>query len=261
MLHTLRGLAFLLSALPALAQTPAPSITRFGAAGGDFQATLSDGRTLRGADLVGATLNLTVAGTPLRLRLDSAEADAGHPDVWLFGMTVIAANGAETPYCLPDPNGRSLAMPYPAADQPLGLAITCSAGATGKCLRFGYRPWAMAPDGVTSLAPYHAACVNLVRAAYGGPPRGWTRDGMAIDIYDHIGIQEPGMAPDHAFEAGWTPQGAVCVAHTRVPENGSVEDVVAAVPRLAGATGAQSCTEARATALGAMLFNRSRPPG
>ena len=54
------------------------------------------------------------------------------------------------------------------------------------------------------------------------------------------------------FEAAWGPQGAICIRHTRIPENGSVEDVVRACPRLASMPA--PCDE---TTPGALLFNRS----
>jgi hypothetical protein len=256
-----RLLTLLLIALatPAAAQ---PRLLGLVAEGGDFRADLSDGTHLRGADLVGAVLRFDGA----ELRIDTARRDSTVPqagggfaqDVWLFGMSARAAGTAEwAPYCNRDPQGESLAMPYPATDG--SLLLTCSAGAIGKCIRFGYRPWARLPDGAP-LAPFHAACSNLVRAAYGEPERGWTRDGMRIDIYDRVGIQRADNDPTDAFEAGWTPSGAVCVAHTRVPENGGLAEVVAAYPRLAGLVGPAACTDDRAAALGAILFNRSRAP-
>jgi hypothetical protein len=260
----MRGLTLLfLAALamgphPVSAQ-PAPRLLGLTAEGGDFRADLSDGTHLRGAQLVGAVLRFEGAA----LRIDSARRDTETPlpgggvaqDVWLFGMSVRAEGAEEwAPYCGVDPQGERLAMPYPAADG--SLRLTCSAGAIGKCIRFGYRPWASLPDG-RSLAPFHATCSNLVRAAYGEPERGWTRDGMRIDIYDRVGIQYPSNDPTDSFEAGWTPAGAVCLAHTRVPENGGVAEVVAAHPRLAAMAGPERCTEASAAGQGALLFNRS----
>ncbi len=212
--------------------------------------------------LLWATAAAPAAAQAVALRIDSAERDSRPeaPDVWLFHMTYLNAQGTRQDYCMPDPEGRSRAIPYPKADEPGGFAITCSAGAIGKCLRLGYPPWAQAPDG-RPLAPYFAACVNLVRAAYDGGDRGWTRNGMAIDIWDNLGLQIPADDPDLAFEAGWSAEGAVCVAHTRVPENGLVADVVRDVPRLAPHAGPLNCTEAAARAAGAILFNRSRRAG
>ena len=243
-----------LLAQPALAQ---PALVGLGAEGGDLRATLSDGRVLPGAALVGAVLHFD----GLDLRIDAARQDDGVPrgagDVWLFRIAGRPAGGEWGEFCEPDPAGERLAMVVPEAGG--RFSLTCSAGGIGKCIRFGYRPWATAPDG-RPLAPFHAACVNMLRAAYGGGERAFTRDGTAIDIYDRAGIQDPANDPAQAFEAGWSPDGAVCLAHPRIPENGNLAAVAAHAPQLAGRTGPDSCDEDRAAALGALVFNRSQRP-
>ena len=253
--------ALLLLAFPAAAQDA--RLRNLGAEGGDFRAELSDGRILRGAALVGAVLHFD----GLDIRVDAARRDEGIPgavpaspatDVWLFRLVARPAGGVpDAPWdevCEPDPQGERLGMVLPAAS---GFTLTCSAGGVGKCIRFGYRPWARLPDG-RSLAPFHAACVNLLRAAYGGGERAFTRDGTSIDIYDRVGIQAPTNDPGQSFEAGWTPEGAVCLAHPRVPANGDLDTIADLAPRLAGHTGPARCDEDRAAALGALVFNRSR---
>ena len=58
---------------------------------------------------------------------------------------------------------------------------------------------------------------------------------MLIDIYDSIGIQEPDTKSDAAglrFEAAWSPMGALCVAHTRVPENMTLKQLANDCSRL-----------------------------
>lgn len=262
-MRRLLALLALAAALPGAAAAQ-PALNRFGVEGGDFRAELTDGRVLRGADLVGAQLDFATGGRTLRLTIHAAEPDRGGfaPDVWLFTVTLRGADGAEREFCNPDPDGRRLVIPYPDANEPQGFGLTCSGGGAGKCMRMGYRPWAMAPDGVTSLVPYFMACRNLLRGAYGHPDRPWTRDGMRVEIFDRIGIQPADEDPGELrFEAGWRPEGAVCVAHPRVPENGSLARIAAQEPRLAGLTGPEACTEDRAAALGALVFNRSRPPG
>jgi hypothetical protein len=118
-------------------------------------------------------------------------------------------------------------------------------------------PLALAPDSIMSLDPWHAACVNLSCGAYGRPERAWTRNGMRINLQYSIGNQAAGMETDQDFEAGWTPKGAVCLAHSRVPKNGPLEVIASATPRLAGRTGPEFCTEERAAELGALRFNCS----
>ena len=80
---------------------------------------------------------------------------------------------------------------------------------------------------------------------------------MSIDLYDTQGIQTPENAAEQAFEAGWTPEGAVCVHHVRVKENTTLAELEAKYPKLRGRTGA-ICTEEFARSNGAILFNRSR---
>jgi hypothetical protein len=73
------------------------------------------------------------------------------------------------------------------------LLITCTGGAEGKCIRFGYKPWHPLSDG-TSLEPYYRACVRLVRADYGGDGVGHTRNGTPIDLFDpdwHFSVTKP----------------------------------------------------------------------
>jgi hypothetical protein len=55
--------------------------------------------------------------------------------------------------------------------------------------------------------------------------------------------------------------GAVCVAHPRVPQNVTLTDIAASCPRLAHRLGL-SCSAARAAALGTpLIFNDSRGDG
>src|SRR5262249_28455994 len=99
---------------------------------------------------------------------------------------------------------------------------------------------------------------RMVRADYCGDGAGTTRDGMSIDLYDVFGIQAPDNDAAQDFEAGWGPDGAVCVRHVRVKENTSLDALARSCPRLAARLGAD-CTEETARGAGALLFNRSRP--
>ena len=240
------------AAAPAIAR-PAPQVT---VEGTEFVATLADGRVLRSRDLVGAILDLRVGGRPMRVRIAAAESD---PDdrsgtVWLHTLETALADGTWANICDAGPDGRRQA--FPLAGGPEGTELSCTGGAIAKCVRFGYRRWATTADGV-SLAPLHAACVRMVRGDYGGA-RGWTRNGMRIDLYDDSGVQKPDNSAIDAFEAGWTPDGAVCVHHVRVKENTTLAELEALYPALRGRTGAV-CTEEFARAHGAILFNRSPP--
>ena len=259
--------------VPALAQTAAPGLSGVAVEGTRLRVTLSDGRTLTSNQLVGATLTLGVAGRTARVRIDAIERDpddktgAREADfVWLHTFSVQQADGSWTSLCKPGPDGRQQGFPVSGAMMPDGrmaaaapdrFEITCTSGAQGKCIRFGYKPWQTTSDGKPMLDVYNA-CMRMVRGDYGGDGKAFTLDGQRIDIYDFIGVQQPDMDPDQDFEAGWTADGAVCVRHVRVKQNTSLEALEASYPRLKGRTGG-ACTEAVARAGGALIFNRSKP--
>jgi ADYC domain-containing protein len=233
--------------------------------GTTFAVTLSDGRVMRSADLVGATLTIDIPGGPLRLRIDAVEPD---PDaiakpVWLHSFSVPVADGTWKNLCDADPNGRR--QGFPLAFGPRGpdgamepappgiFELICTAGARGKCVRFGYLPWQ--DEAMRNL---YNACVRMMRADYCGDGEATTRDGTLIDIYDDRHIQTLDQQSAREFEAGWTAGGAACVRHVRIKENISLDALTARCPRLKYALGAE-CTEERARSLGASLFNRSLP--
>lgn len=270
----LAALAFCAAALaaaPCPAQTPS-AVLAVKAEGTQFSVTLADGRTLLSRDLVGAILQVAMGDAVKRLRIDAVETDPGDPargrpaapDVFLHTLSVEAADGHWENICNPGPDGRRQAFPlagraradatvWPGQDD--AFEITCTGGAQGKCVRFGYRPWEEAPAGA---APYdlYNSCVRMVRADYSGDGKGTTRNGMLIDLYDSFGIQRAERDDALEFEAGWTKDGAVCVRHPRVKENVSLDELDA-LPSLRGRTG-EVCTEEFARAHGAVLFNRSK---
>ena len=129
--------------------------------------------------------------------------------------------------------------------------MTCTGGAQGKCVRFGYLPWAGG-----DMRYLYNTCIHMVRADYCGKGEGTTRNGMRIDMYDNRDIQMPDNDPAQEFEAGWSLAGAVCVRHVRVKENTSLDALAKSCPRLSEHLGG-NCTEEGARALGATLFNRS----
>jgi hypothetical protein len=217
------------------------------------------GRRVPREALVGAVLTLGLeGGGSAEVRIDRITIDPGRPegDVVLYDLSVDDG-GAWQPVCAPEADGAPHAVLQPS---PGGrIAIFCTAGALGKCIRFGYRPWATR-DGV-SLEPYWQACTRMVRADYCGDNRPTTRDGMLIDVYDTLGIQTREGAPGLTFEAAWAADGALCVAHPRVPQNIDLRMIASWCPRLAPRLG-PACTEATARRHGAaLLFNASRGDG
>jgi hypothetical protein len=216
------------------------------------------GRVLPRSELIGAVLGLAREdGGTVNVRIDRIVTDPGRDegDVVLYDLSVAGGEGA--PVCPAEADGNPQAMLQPG---PGGtITIFCTAGAKGKCIRWGYRPWAER-DGV-SLEPYWRACVRMVRADYCGDDSPTTLDGMLISIYDTLGIQQRDEALDFTFEAAWDAQGALCAAHPRVPQNITLEALATACPRLAGRLGS-ACTEVAARHFGTpLLYNASRGDG
>ena len=257
--------------VPADAEQIAP-VSVAAVAATQFVVKLGNGRVLRSPQLVGAVLTVSLGGKPVRLRIDAVEPDPGDPargmpaspDVWLHSLSIVASDGSRSNVCEAGPDGRHQAFPLAGRARPDGtiepgdpgdFVLTCTGGAEGKCVRFGYHPWATLPDG-SPMLPFYNACVHLVRADYAGDDHATTRNGQPIDIYDTYGIQKPANDPRYAFEAGWTADGAVCVNHVRVKDNATLEALAEQTPRLAGRLG-DVCTEAFARAHGAVLFVRS----
>jgi len=89
----------------------------------------------------------------------------------------------------------------------------------------------------------------------GLPLAGRTRnDGTLIDFYDEIGINKTDNDPTLSFEAAWGPNGALCVAHTRIPEILDLDGLEKSCPRLAG----RLRSDCRQDMSGALLRNRSK---
>jgi hypothetical protein len=201
----------------------------------------------------------------MTVRIDAAFPDPSDRDgdVWLHHFLVRdVSTGEWRDLCTaPGPDGTVAGFPL-AGDwtsdgrHPRGSAgftVTCTAGAIGKCVRFGYKPWR--DTGAEPLWDYHQACVRMVRADYAGDGVGYTRDGTLIDLSDRLGIQRPGDDPPGrtlSFEAAWGPDGAVCIRHTRIPEILSTAELAERYPQLADKIG-PGCSEI----VDALMWNRS----
>jgi ADYC domain len=242
--------------------------------GTQFVVALANGQVIHSAELIGATLNIATEAGAMRLRIDAVEPDPGDQArsalssdaVLLHTFFYQTPEGDWRNLCEAGPDERRQGFPLEGRARKDGtiepaepgvFEITCTSGAQGKCVRFGYHPWEKQPDG-SPMRSFFNSCIRLVRADYSGDGRGTTRDGQLIDIYDFLGVQSKGDDPARDFEAGWSPEGAVCVRHVRVKENASLAALEDAVTRLKGRTGT-ICTEEFARAAGAVLFNRSPP--
>lgn len=159
-------------------------------------------------------------GALQQFRIDSVDRDPRDPDgdVYLYGVSIFdPSTKTWQPYCLPDAEGRRAVVPVggswsqsgePQSGRSDAITFACTSGAIAKCIRFGYKPWAERRG--IPLAPYHSACIRMVRADYCGDGRAHTQDGTNIDVWDPLGIQtrdQPEGKPQ-VFEAAWRPEGA-----------------------------------------------------
>jgi hypothetical protein len=242
--------------------TSAPSIDVVGTT---LRVRLADGSTREGPALVGAVLAIANGGQTIRVRIAGVDPDAIDPqgEILLYDFRLVTPRGEE-PLCAPDPDGRRVGFPLAGRSDPAGILsssdgsifeLVCTSGAQGKCARLGYAPWRRAPDG-RPMIDWYNACVRLLRGDYCGDGRPFTRDGTLVDIYDRLGIHGSDADPRMAFEAAWGPEGAVCVARTRLPDIIDLEGLRRTCPRLARRLGHAACSE---NVPGGLIFNRSLP--
>lgn len=234
--------------------------------GTSLRAVFADGSSLAGPELAGRELVIADEGGEIALRIGAVQEDSTVPGLFLYELLLEGRPGEWNNICEPDREGNRWAIPlagHSSADglfepAPDRLTLTCTSGVQGKCLRAGYLFWKPGPGADGTLLEHFQACTRLFRADYCGDGRGWTADGMLIDIFDDAGLQSPEPHTDLAFEAGWSPGGAVCVHHTRVAKNVALDELLRRCPRLARAPSGAHCTPARARRAGAILFNSSR---
>jgi hypothetical protein len=100
----------LATALAMAAPVAAPAQEGLTAVGTEFVLTTPDGRTLRSADLVGATLNIAADGKQLEIMIGSVEEDrhSVRGRVLLHHFLVRDDTGRQVDMCAPDADGRSL---------------------------------------------------------------------------------------------------------------------------------------------------------
>ena len=248
--------ALFLSFIAVLMKPAAAVEGRFQVDGLDLALRLDDGRVFRGQTLTGMTLVLGTPSGDAEIRIDGVaheEEIRGRPATF-FRMSVKDRDGSSKDLCQPDPDGARMAFAYPNGAG--GFSLTCTSGAEGKCILFGYRPWETR-EGMP-MRDLHQACIHLLRADYGGDDRPSTRNGTLINLYDRFGIQDPGQAAGMTFEAAWGPEGAVCVAHPRIPDTVTLDQLAERYPRLKGRLGPDACTESAMRAdPRALIFNQS----
>ena len=186
---------------------------------------------------------MDAGGEQTAVTIESVEEDPASTggDVFLHHFVIKDDSGNPKEFCSPDAQGRSLGFPVPDGNG--GFELTCTSGAIGKCIRWGYRLWEEKPGG-PPLRAMHEACVHMARADYGGDGATHTRDGTLIFFCDRFGIHScDGEAEgDMSFEAAWGTNGAVCVARPRIAELVTLQALAEKYPKLAPHVGPDVCT-------------------
>ncbi|MBC8073944.1 MAG: pentapeptide repeat-containing protein, partial [Deltaproteobacteria bacterium] len=213
--------------------------------------TDADGQPIVGAAWVGAILEASVGDERIALRITAVERDAEDASIEWYSLEYHGAS-----LCADGGHGLFLAGVWDetgarhdalAGDAEIAYSFSCSNGALAKCVDWGYAPDAVGADA-------HQSCTRMVRADYCGDGQAHTADGTLIDVFDTLDVQRSDTSVDLAFEAGWGPNGAVCVSRARYTEVGTDGDEIAV-----------SCWEElpacetadEAIAAGAELMNRS----
>ena len=200
-----------------------------------------DGTTVRGTDLAGMELvtdaeDANGAAIDLQFRIAAVAPESAANDPTNTGNTFLYTVEVWDPdaaawenACDPDPDGASVAIPVAAVWNDHGdrvestthFTFACTSGVIAKCYRWGYRPW-VAGYGQADLVDYHQTCTRMARADYCGDGTPHTREGTMINIWDRLPAPGPiqahgGLLPPLGmlFEAGWSPDGAVCLSRAR----------------------------------------------
>ena len=202
------------------------------------------------------------AGLPAVFRIDSViPYKDSLVDMTLYAFASRDANGNWINSCLADAKGRRRGVALPGYIAPDGrhvpdstFTLTCTSGAFGKCVLWGYVPWSKAADG-TSLEPYHQVCSRMAHADYCGNGHSHTRNGTWIEMWDGKGIQKEEGAPGFRFEASWSPAEAVYLKRTRLPDIATLDSIAKECPERFAKIRVPSDTTGTGTAL---LYNRSR---
>lgn len=267
---TITALLLLAACGPSMAEPklgPAASIGKVAVEHSVFVLTTADGARLTSRDLVGSTFEMQIGPNRMaQVRIDGVTPAAERPQVLLHHFSIIdSKTGKARSLCDADAYGRRAGFPVrgtfrddgsyvPAGNNSDAWLLSCTSGSQAKCVLWGYDPDGRAADG-RSLAQWYQACQHVVRADYDGKGVPHTKNGTEVDVWDDAGVQTSAHDPASTFEAGWGPDGAVCVARTRWPDLLSIEDLHKANPQLAG-----ECTPETAKARGALIYTRVCSP-
>jgi hypothetical protein len=186
-----------------------------------------EGLVVKGQDIEGTELTVVEGRRSFKLKITQVELDPQDPEQETYLYTLLYHDSVSEQwknYCLPDRNNVAKAIPLSGNWDETGnhhengrITFACTNGVLAKCVRIGYKPWKTFQG--RSLRDFHQTCTRLVRADYCGNGQSHTKEGTVIDIYDRARIQTRTLTSGMAFEAAWSPDGAVFINRTRWPES------------------------------------------
>lgn len=181
------------------------AIEIFDAAAKGLIARTGAGEILTGAELDGATFLAFDGLTSRTMELHAMPAGSIDPGFVRYGVTVDGA-----PACTEGQVGVFVRGAWDEDGNQTGddgISFACESGAVFKCVSWGYAPW-------SAGAELHQTCTRVVRADYCGDGRSYTEDGALIWVSEASAFAEV-EARGYTREAGWGPNGAVCLDHQR----------------------------------------------
>ncbi len=183
--------------------------------------------------LDGATFQSSTGAS--RYRIDSATKGTSS-GATLYSLSIWNGNDWQ-PACGTDPSGYYVPVntPIPAVAfagiwdstsgnyvaNPTAISFACLNAAVGKCIQWGYAPWATAQECLNGtchsidVSLVHWACVRMARADYCGDGVGHTVGETGVDAYDPFGLRTRIGVPGWSVEADWATDGAHCINYTR----------------------------------------------
>jgi len=183
--------------------------------GTSLRAVDAHGRTIEGADWIGAEIVGRASTEPVELRIAAVDVDPGDPSMHWYTLThegrSVCSDGERGLFVRGVWDETGARQDSLADDPTIEFTFSCASGVIAKCVGWGYAPDEVGPE-------THEACTRLARADYCGDGRAHTVDGTLVDVYDRMGVMQPEPGSTLEFEAGWGPRGATCVSRPRYVE-------------------------------------------
>jgi hypothetical protein len=206
--------------------------------------------SMYGEDVIDFELTIHLEdGTTSTILIVDAVPSPSDPELWFYQLADPRGDPSQSA-CGNDSHGEPLLAialagrwDYSAGtatggdwiDDSTQFTFACMGSVLAKCVTIGYKPWQTFNDcdgfgncEARSLGHHHQACTRMLRADYCGDGQPHTVNGVPLNVWDDIPIQEPGEVDfGWAQDAEWSAEGAVCIQNLRVDPDGAASSYVA----------------------------------